>query len=107
MIVSNEQARELLELGVGDTTTEWGDDDGPYPVNLELVHEDLIDTSRWSHIHERVYKDLNTGKFFHTTYSVGATECQDERPYEYDGDEVEFTEVVPRETIVIEYVVAS
>ena len=106
MKVSNEVARELLELSTGKATTDWGDVGDPYPVNLELVHEDLIDTSRWSNIYERVYKDLYTGKFFHTTFSVGATECQDERAYEHDGDEIEFDEVVPRETTVIKYVPA-
>jgi len=104
MIVSNEIARELLFLSEGDTTLEWEEDGFPL---IEVVREKLIDTSRWSHIYERVYKDLNTGKYWITSYRTGATESQDERPYEYDGDEIEFTEVVPRETIVIKYVVVS
>lgn len=103
MKVFNEIARELLELSTGDNTLEWEDGDEKYPVQFELVQEELIDTSRWSHIYDRVYKDLNTGKFYSTTYSTGATERQDERPYEYDGDEIEFTEVVPVEVKTIEY----
>lgn len=55
----------------------------------------IIDTSRWSIIHEIVFEDNN--KFYQTTYSVGATECQDESPWEYDDiiecDEVELREV--------------
>lgn len=108
MIVSNEMARLLCsEVDVGDTTSNWNDlgmdADVVYP-NLEVVHSEMIDTSRWSHIYERVYKDLDTGKYWRTSYRVGATECQDERPYENDGEFIEFDEVVPRETIIIEYV---
>ena len=108
MIISNEQARELLELDVGDTTTDWGNshgaDPGSYPLNFECVLKELVDTSRWSTIHEVVYKDLETGKFYESSYRKGATESQDERPYEYDGAEIELCEVVPRETITIKYV---
>lgn len=99
MKISKDLARELLDLDKGDSTTGWEDGwfcGGPR-VEFELVHSKLIDTTRWSHIHERVYKDLTTGKFWITDYSVGATECQDQAPYEYDGDEIEFQEVVPVE----------
>ena len=100
MKVTNEQARDLLELfRVGDNTSDW---EG-FSVKVELIQEELIDTSRWSHIHERVYKDLDSGKFYATTYSTGATECQDETPYEYDGEIIEFDEVVPVEVVKIEY----
>lgn len=100
MKVTNEQARDLLELfRVGDNTLDWEN----CPVNVELVQEELIDTSRWSHIHERIYKDLDSGKFYSTSYSTGATECQDETPYEYDGEIIEFDEVVPVEVVKIEY----
>lgn len=100
MKVTNDQACELLELfRNGDNTSDWDD----FDLNLELVQEELVDTSRWSHIHERIYKDLDTGKFYATIYSTGATECQDQRPYEYDGAEIEFDEVVPVEVVKIEY----
>ena len=100
-------AKELLDLMVGGNTKEWVDvDNEQFPVNFEMVQSELVDTSRWSNIHEVVYKDLDSGKFYSSTYSVGATECQDERPYENDGDDIEFTEVVPKEVIKIEYVPA-
>lgn len=41
----------------------------------------------------------NNGKFYQTTYSEGATEMQDERPWEYE-DEVECEEVELREVKV-------
>lgn len=107
MKVSSDVAKELLDLMVGGNTKEWADEDNEkFPVNFEMVQSELVDTSRWSNIHEVVYKDLDSGKFYSSTYSVGATECQYERPYENDGDEIEFTEVVPKEVIKIEYVPA-
>ena len=106
MKVSNYVARLLCsEMDIGDTSTEWYKEVEGCP-NVEVVHSELVDTTRWSHVHERVYKDLDTGKYWETTYRTGATECQEERPYEYDGDVIEFAEVVPRETIKIEYVFA-
>jgi len=61
------------------------------------IVENIIDTTRWSIIHEIVFADK--GKFYRTTYSEGATECQDERPWEYE-DEVECEEVELREVKV-------
>lgn len=95
MKVTNEQARELLDLRrVGDTTESWAEfGDKWKDIKIKLVQDELVDTSRWSHIHERIYQNLEDGKFYSTSYSTGATECQDETPYEYDGDVVEFIEV--------------
>lgn len=105
MIVSNELARELLFLDEGDDTKEWDVTDiRGDKLMLEVIKSTLVDSGRWSLVYERIYKDLDTGKFYSTSYRVAATECQDERPYENDGPEVEFTEVVAREKVVIEYV---
>lgn len=107
MRVSKEVAQLLCgELDVGDKTTDWYESAGdwePGVPNVKKVHSEMIDTSRWSHIHEVVYEDLTTGKFWHSTYSTGATECQDERAYEHDGEVIEFDEVVPVEVTTIEY----
>lgn len=69
---------------------------------LDLPYENtivdkIIDTKRWSVIHEIVFEDK--GKFYLTTYSEGATECQDEEPWEYE-DEIDCTEVELREVKV-------
>ena len=64
--------------------------DLPYGAILDKI----IDTTRWSIIHEIVFED--NGKFYQTTYSEGATECQDERPWEYK-DTIECYEVELRE----------
>jgi hypothetical protein len=104
MKITNDVALELLELyKIGHTTENWETDEEPWPLKFKLVHKDLIDTSRWSNIHEVVYEDLDTGKFYRSVYSVGATECQDERAYENDGDMIELTEVVPVKTVTIVY----
>lgn len=65
------------------------------------IEEELIDNSRWSLDYRIVFED--NGKFYETYYSVGATECQEERPWEYE-DEVECTEVEKREILVKKWV---
>ena len=62
---------------------------------VEIIYTDLIDTSRWFIFYEQVF--LFDGKYYHTQYSVGATEQQDEHPYEYDPEEIECEEVFPKE----------
>jgi hypothetical protein len=56
------------------------------------VAEGISGTSRWSIDHWGVFE--HESKFYETVYSVGATECQDGRPYEYDDAEIECPEVV-------------
>lgn len=63
-------------------------DDEP---TAEIVEDIITDNSRWSIHHRRVFKFED--KFYLTHYSVGATEMQDEQPYEYDSDEIECPEV--------------
>jgi hypothetical protein len=61
---------------------------------LDLPYKAVKDTitsiSRWSVHHEMVF--AYGGKFYICHYSVGATEVQDERPWEYE-DEVDCVEV--------------
>lgn len=54
------------------------------------IKDDITSTSRWSVHHEIIFEYL--GKFYRTHYSEGATEMQDERPWDYI-EEVECTEV--------------
>ena len=73
---------------------------------LDLPYENtivdkIIDTTRWSIVHEIVFEDK--GKFYQTTYSEGATEYQDERPWEYE-DEIECMEVEWKEVKVKKWV---
>ncbi len=61
----------------------------------------VVETSRWSTFHEIVFH--HEGKYYQTCYSVGSTECQDERPWE-DENEVDCTEVELKEVLVKQWV---
>lgn len=65
------------------------------------VEDRITGHRRWSVEHTRVFR--HDGKFYRTSYSVGATENQDEGPYDYDPDEIECEEVFPREKTVTVY----
>lgn len=67
----------------------------------DTVYDRIVGHSRWSVRHERVF--AYEGKFFLTTYSRGATEAQEESPYEYEAEQIECAEVFPRETTVTVY----
>lgn len=69
------------------------------PINA--IVDKIIDTTRWSIVHEIVFKD--NGKFYQTTYSEGATEMQLESPWEYEN-EVECIEVELREVKVKKWI---
>ena len=56
---------------------------------FEVIEDEIIDQSR---------------KFYETYYSCGATEQQEEYPYENDPDEIECDEVEPKEVITVIYV---
>lgn len=72
-----------------------------HPEGGETIYDKIIGHGRWSVHHERVFK--YQGRYYLTTYSVGATESQDESPYEYDKGEIECPEVFPNEEVVTVY----
>jgi hypothetical protein len=66
------------------------------PYGGEIVLEDkVIDTTRWSEIHFVVFRDPSDGQEWGVQYSVGATEFQDERPWENE-EEIVATRMIPR-----------
>ena len=73
--------------------------------NVKIIEDKFEDTSRWSIAYRRVFEFNH--KFYVTYYSVGATECQDEGPYEYDPDEIECPEVFPTEVSTTVYKTAK
>lgn len=76
----------------------------PHDDDEYVIREiEMIDTSRWSIHYSMVFTERSTNKSYMTSYSVGATEYQDERPFEYDDDEIACTEVYPREVTVTEW----
>lgn len=68
----------------------------------KIIKDELIDTSRWS-LHYLMIFEFD-GKTYSVTYSRGATESQDEQPFEYEGEYVDCYEVKPVEKTVIEWV---
>ena len=70
---------------------------------LEKVEERCTGRSRWSLNYCMVFKDTGSGRFYMANYSVGATEQQDEGPFEYEPDEVECVEMRPVEKVVTVY----
>lgn len=68
MVLTKEEAQGIL----------W-DDKG------KIVEDTIVENSRWSIIHEMVF-EWEDGNFYRTCYSVGATETQDESPFEYEDE---------------------
>ncbi len=75
--------------------------DGDPPETMKVIREELVDTGRWSVKYRLVFKFGEN--FYQTRYSRGATEYQDESPFEYDNDEIECEQVYPVEERIIVY----
>lgn len=67
---------DLLDLLWGDADDSW-----------EIISDEISGTSRWAIERDLIFSV--DGKTYITYYRVGATESQDEGPWEYDGDEIE------------------
>lgn len=73
-------------------------------TKYKIIQNEICDTSRWSIHYDMIFQELDTDTYYSTSYSVGATESQDESPYEYDGDIIEVGVVVPVEYTAIRYI---
>ena len=91
MIFKREDLLELL----------WDDDYEIEGKSAKVVLNEITSVGRWSIYYKMVFS--YDGKYFMHKYSRGATEMQDEEPFEYDGDEIDCIEVEPRELLVIKY----
>ncbi len=76
--------------------------DADLPGGKNQIEDEIIDNSRWSIQHRIVFK-WTDGKYYQCYYSVGATEQQDESPWEYD-DEVACIEVEQEEVTIKKWV---
>ena len=74
---------------------------------LTKVEDNIVDNSRWSIIHDVVFRDNKTGKHYGSGYSVGATESQDESPYKYDAEEIDCQELVQKEVTMKRWVIVE
>ena len=67
----------------------------------KTIADKITGQGRWTIYHQRIFEV--DGKFYETAYSVGATEQQDEAPYEYDKDKVECPEMFPVKRTITMY----
>jgi hypothetical protein len=72
--------------------------------DFKTVSSTIVNTGRWSIHYEDIVCHLPTGKHYLAEYQVGATEIQDERPFEYHDGDVTFQEVVEKEILVKKWV---
>ena len=86
LILTSEQGRDIV----------YGDDS-----NFVTIEDKIVGTRRWSIEYEIVVQRKSDGKYFKDGYCRGATESQDESPYEYL--EPNFTEVFPVTKTYIDY----
>ena len=66
--------------------------------------ERVIETGRWSIYYSAVFRHVPTNKHYELSWSVGATEHQEESPFEYDDPtpiEVELKEVTKKEWVAV------
>lgn len=70
---------------------------------LETIRDTIVSSGRWKIHHSYIFRDKSTGKYYLTEYSVGATEQQDGRPWDIDGETVDCVEVEPVQVTVTEY----
>jgi hypothetical protein len=88
----------ILKVDKDTVVNMW---DLPYGMNedtdVEVLEDTQIGTTRWSIRHKLIVRIKD--KFYSTIYATGATECQDEQPWQYEK-EVTFTEVHQVEKLV-------
>ena len=74
-------------------------------MSVKNVQKEVVNTGRWSIIYEQVFSVTKNDetKYYKTGWSEGATENQDESPYEYEEDMIEVSEVFPVEKTIVVY----
>lgn len=69
---------------------------------FDLVYNEIIETCRWTNLYNIVIQRKFDGKYFRSTYRKGATEYQDEDPWQQEG-KITFTEAFPRVVTSVVY----
>ena len=70
---------------------------------LERIQDTITGNGRWSIHHHLVFHNQEDNNYYETQYSVGATEYQDEQPFEYEDDYVECDQVFPEKVTITVY----
>ena len=90
--------QDLKNLVDVQNNVEWTSDESGFIY--EVVSNEISHISRWSIHYIQIFKYM--GNYYSTTYSIGATEYQEEMPYEFIGqEELECKRVYPHEETVI------
>lgn len=84
---------ELLDFQVGSPCPLEDFDESPSASFLQVHVNDIHDNSRWSITYKLVFQVDD--KYWLSFYRVGATEYQDERPWQFEGDMVDCCRVYP------------
>ncbi len=97
MNTENKPEREklLLDREVAQNIL-WDDSD-----DFDIVLDEVTGLGRWTVNHQIVIRRKSDNKYFRDFYSIGSTESQDERPWQYDAPN--FEEVFSREKKVTVY----
>lgn len=66
----------------------YGDSD-----DLKIIERKIVDRKRWSLQYQLIFKDLLNNKHYLTHYWEGATEIQEQSPFEGEPDMIECHEV--------------
>lgn len=68
----------------------------------KVLRHKTVNNSRWSIHYKLIFQRNDDGPIYRANYSVGATEYQDERPWQ-DEKEVECIEVKAVEKVIVDY----
>lgn len=75
--------------------------EGSYDENYERQSCEIIDETRWTMVHEIVFYDTATGKFWR--FSIDNPKSENSSWDDYNDQLIDCNEVVPREKTVIVY----
>ena len=70
-----------------------------YSAEFELIESNISGKTRWSIIKEGVFKHIDSGKHYSVNWREGATEMQDEEPFESSSEPIELKEVVQKDVV--------
>lgn len=74
----------------------WDDSD-----DYEVIERTIVNNYRWTSYNEIIVKELATGNYYRTNYSLGLTKQQDTRPFE--DEKPTWKQVYPFEKTIIVY----
>lgn len=71
--------------------------------DIDAIEETVTGTGRWSVNYRVIFRCRTDGTHWEAYFSKGATEQQDERPWQHDGDNIACNQVVPEKHVITVY----